>query len=216
MANRKITFAVDEYYHLYNRGNSKQEIFYDKHDRDHFLKLLYLCNSDRSFVARDIGRNYLEFDKGEPIVYIGAFCLMPNHFHILVKEKEENGIVRFMKKLSTAYVMYLNTRHKRTGGLFEGRFKSEHVDDDIYLKYIFSYIHLNPLKLIDNNWKENGLKDKSETEKYLKEYFHSSFPEYASGSPVRSPILNREAFPEYFPSSKEFLSEIEDWIEFTP
>ena len=213
---RKTTFAPDEYYHVFNRGNNKQEIFYDKRDYDHFLKLLYLCNSPRSFVARDIGKDYYEFERGDTFVSIGAFCLMPNHFHLIKKKKEEGGIVKFIKKLSTAYVMYLNTRHKRSGGLFEGRFKSEHLNNDRYLKYIFSYIHLNPLKLIDKNWKENGLKDRKNAERYLNEYRHSSFSEYAQNQISQSQTLDKSAFPEYFPSPKEFMNEIGDWINFTP
>ena len=163
---RKTSFAVGEYYHLYNRGNSKQKIFLDKKDYDHFLKLLYICNSENNFVLRDIGESLFDFDRNNIFVYIGAYCLMPNHFHILVKEKEEGGITKFMQKFSTAYVMYINTKYKRTGSLFEGKFKSQYLNTDKYLKYIFSYIHLNPLKLINKNWRTSIIKDNSKLEKY--------------------------------------------------
>ena len=86
---------------------------------------------------------------------------MPNHFHILVKEKIENGISKFMGKLTTGYSMYFNKRYDRTGSLFQGVFKSVHADSDEYLKYLFAYIHLNPIKLINPEWKENGIKDKN-------------------------------------------------------
>lgn len=214
MSIRKISFAQDEYYHLYNRGNSKQKIFLDKGDYLHFLKLLYLCNSKRNFVTRDILENAYDFDRIDTFVYIGAFCLMPNHFHILIKEKEEGGISKFMQKLSTAYAMYFNTVNKRTGSLFEGKFKAEHLDTDKYLKYIFSYIHLNPMKLIDKDWKENGIKNIKETKKYLANYKYSSYGEYMGEQRFQSKILSREKFPNYFPDKNKFENEIIDWITY--
>jgi len=201
---------------VYNRGNSKQKIFLDKGDYLHFLKLLYLCNSKRNFTIRDITENSYEFDRIDTLVYIGAFVLMPNHFHILIKEKEENGISKFMQKLSTAYVMYFNTVHKRTGSLFEGKFKAQYLNTDRYLKYIFSYIHLNPIKLIDKNWKEKGIKNIKEAKKYLLEYKFSSYLEYLGEDRLQSKILLREKFPNYFPSKNKFENEIFDWITFTP
>ncbi|MEK7129078.1 MAG: transposase [Patescibacteria group bacterium] len=166
--NRKFKFSIGEFYHIYNRGNEKRIIFKDDHDRKRFTDLLFLCNTKKSIVVREIptGLTY-EFDRGETIVDIGAYCLMPNHFHLLLREKTENGISLFMKKLATSYSMYFNKRHQRTGGLFEGKFKATHVDSDTYLKYLFSYIHLNPVKIIDPHWKENGINDKDMAEKYL-------------------------------------------------
>lgn len=109
--NRKITFSVDEHYHIYNRGTDKRQIFLDHDDYDRFVKLLYLCNGTESIVFRDIpiGETY-GFDRGETLVDIGAYCLMPNHFHLLLREKNEGGISLFMKKLSTGYSMYFNLK----------------------------------------------------------------------------------------------------------
>jgi hypothetical protein len=75
-----------------------------------------------------------------------------------------------MGKLCTAYTMYFNRKHKRTGSLFQGKFKSVNVIDDIQAKYLFSYIHLNPVKIIDHNWKENGIKDFDFAKKYISDY----------------------------------------------
>lgn len=211
---RKTSFAVGEYYHLYNRGNSKQKIFLDKKDYDHFLKLLYICNSENNFVLRDIGESLFDFDRNNIFVYIGAYCLMPNHFHILVKEKEEGGITKFMQKFSTAYVMYINTKYKRTGSLFEGKFKSQYLNTDKYLKYIFSYIHLNPLKLINKNWRTSIIKDNSKLEKYLSTYKYSSYSEYIGENRIQSKILCKQVFPNYFPNGNQFKNEIKDWISF--
>ena len=144
MAMRKVSFALHEFYHIYNRGNSRQTIYVTNADYQRFISLLYLANGSKSFEFREIDEEKLfDFDKGEPLVAIGAYCLMPNHFHILATPLVEGGMATFMRKLATGYSMYFNKKHHRTGSLFEGRFKSEHVDSDNYLKYLFSYIHLN-------------------------------------------------------------------------
>ena len=164
MSIRKVNFVEGEYYHVYNRGNSKQKIFYDKNDYFHFMNLLVLCNIENNLRAFNLFRkNEIFFDdKTEPIVSIGSFCLMPNHFHILITGIKEGGISKFMQKLATAYVMYYNKKYEHTGGLFEGKFKSEHAGSDKYLKYLFSYINLNPVKLIQKDWKKEGIKNKKE------------------------------------------------------
>ena len=154
------------------------------------------------------------WERGKQLISIGAYCLMPNHFHILITENKEGGISKFMQKLSTAYVMYYNQKYKRTGGLFEGKFKSEHLNTDIYLKYIFSYIHLNPVKIFQKDWKENGIKNKKGILKYLGNYRYSSYLDYVGITRKQNSILNRKAYPNYFPSSKSFNAEILEWISF--
>ena len=135
MALRKQSFSIDEYYHLYNRGTEKRIIFLDEQDYRHFLFLMYICNSEKSITLRNIGEF---FERERTIVDIGVFCLMPNHYHILVREKKENGISTYMRKLLTGYSMYFNKKYKRTGKLYEGVFKSIYVDKDTYLKYLYS------------------------------------------------------------------------------
>ena len=216
MSIRKVNFVHGEFYHIYNRGNSKQKIFHDKKDYTRFVNLLFLANSKNSFnffnLLKD-GHLY-DFERGETLVDIGAYCLMPNHFHILITPKEENGISKFMQKLTTAYVMYYNQKYKRTGGLFEGKFKSQHLDNDRYLKYIFSYIHLNPVKLIESKWKETGLKNKNRTLSFLKRYVFSSYFDYKGENREQALIINKAAFPNYFPTQKHFDAEILDWINY--
>ena len=134
MSLRKQSFAPNEFYHLYNRGTDKRIIFIDKKDYKHFLFLMYVCNTEKNIELRNIREN---FDRGETIINIGAYCLMPNHFHILVHEKTNNGISKYMLKLMTSYSMYFNKKYKRTGKLYEGVFKSTHATSDNYLKYFF-------------------------------------------------------------------------------
>lgn len=216
MSIRKKPFVSKEYYHIYNRGNSKQKIFHDKQDHSHFISLLYACNSLNNF--RTYGLNKVEspydFERGILLVNIGAYCLMSNHFHILITQTEKGDISKFMQKLTTAYVMYYNKKYKRIGSLFEGKFKAEHLDSDTYLKYIFSYIHLNPLKLIDKDWKEKGIHNKKSALDYLYSYLYSSYIDYLGKERVQNKILNQKAFPNYFPTQKEFSREIFEWISF--
>ncbi len=210
---RSIEFSEGEYYHIYNRGVDKRNIFLDKGDRDRFVKLLYLSNGTKPFVFRDVQNKDLgNIDRNDPLVAIGAYCLMPNHFHILVKEITEGGITQFMEKLGTAYSMYFNKRSKRTGFLFEGNFKAEHVDRDEYLKYLYAYIHLNPVKLIEPEWKEEGIRDLAKAKSYLEAYRYSSYEDYAMGQREESAILSPKEFPEYFKEEQDFKDFVDEWL----
>lgn len=218
---RKIAFSVDQYYHIYNRGTEKRDIFLDKADYLRFLVLLYISNNtDVVHISNLINQGeslmkILDMDKKDSLVDIGAYCLMPNHFHLLIKEKTENGISKFMKKLSTGYSMYFNKRYERMGSLFQGIFKSVHADTDEYLKYLFAYIHLNPVKLIDPEWKENGIKDKNIISSFLKGYSYSSYFDYSNdNNRLEGKIINKKSFPEYFSMVKDFSNMINDWLSF--
>ena len=213
--NRKFQFSVGEFYHLYNRGSNKMPIFLDDSYKKRFIKLLFVCNSKKPVVFKTIqGLPLDEIDRGETLVDIGSYCLMPNHFHLLIREKTENGISLFMEKLSTAYSMYFNKKNERTGGLFEGTFKATHANDDDYLKYLFTYIHLNPVKMIEPDWKELGIKDKSRAGIFLRNYLFSSYADYVGIKRAESAVLNKKAFPEYFSALKDFNNTINDWLAF--
>jgi putative transposase len=216
MSTRTLSFSVGEFYHVYNRGNDSRSIFLDDADRDRFIKLLYVANGAKPFVFRDfpIGVPYVNFDRGEPIVAIGAYCLMANHFHLLLKEIGEDGISKFIGRVFTSYSSYFNKKYGRTGKLFEGVFKAKHLDTDEYLKYIFSYIHLNPVKIIDPNWKENGVFDRDKAKQYLEGYKYSSYLDYIGGIRIENAILNKAEFPEYFANFKEFDVFIDEWLSF--
>lgn len=212
MTIRKVPFVTDEFFHIYSRGVDKRLIFLDDNDRRRFMRLLYLCNGDKPVVYKLVKDLPLsEITVGEKLVSIGAYCLMPNHFHILIRGVTEDGIVRFMSKLLTAYSCYFNKKYSRTGALFSSEFKAEHLDTDNYLKYIFSYIHLNCLKLIDPHWKNQQV-DTIKVGKFLDQYRYSSYAEYKGVERDENIILNKEAFPEYFPSVREFEAEITDWL----
>ncbi|OGI73440.1 hypothetical protein A3D42_00770 [Candidatus Nomurabacteria bacterium RIFCSPHIGHO2_02_FULL_41_18] len=208
MALRKQVFVPGEYYHLYNRGTEKRVIFLDEQDYHHFLFLMYICNSEKSITLRNIGEF---FDCGKTIVDIGVFSLMPNHFHFLVYEKIEGGISTYMRKLMTGYSMYFNKKYKRTGKLYEGVFKSRHANKDTYLKYLYSYIHLNSTKLIDKNWRENKNRNPKKLLEYVFSYPYSSLKEYRDN---KFKIVNPSAFPAYFKNPNDHKKELLEWFDF--
>jgi putative transposase len=212
---RKIIFSEGEYYHIYNRGVEKRIIFLDKADYERFLILLNVANSNEAVHIQKMDES-THISQGPSLTDIGAFCLMPNHFHILLKEKTEGGITKFMSKLTTGYSMYFNKRYERKGSLFQGLFQAQHADSDNYLKYLFSYIHLNPVKLIQSDWKERGIENINGTKKYLNDYKYSSFVDYMGVKRKENNILNTKAFPEYFESVEDFQNNIFDWLDFNP
>ena len=218
---RNVTFAPGEFYHLYNRGTEKRTIYKNKSDYNRFLVLMYLCNSTKQVsIANEYRRgsslnDMYKIDRIDTLVDIGAHVLMPNHFHILVHEKNEGGISMFMKKLGTAYSMYFNTKYERSGNLFQGRFKATHANEDNYLKYLFSYIHLNPVKLINSNWKENGINYRKKAERYLETYTYSSYIDYIGHKREEGRILNTKSFPDFFKKPNTFKEYVRDWISFS-
>lgn len=225
MSIRKTALVEGEYYHLYSRGNSKQKIFLDDNDYKHFIKCLFVCNTTKKFkFSRNIKMNPFDFNREYTLVSIGAWVLMPNHFHIyviaphqseFVLKDNQNRISEFMRKVLTAYSLYFNKKYKRTGGLFEGRFKSVHVNTDNQAKYLFSYIHLNPIKIIQKDWKEEGISDVKEALKFLDSYKWSSYYDY-NNITQRSEklILEKDDFPAYFLDLKDFNKEILTWLTY--
>ena len=215
--NRKITFTPGEYYHIYNRGVEKRNVFMDVRDRDRFQSLLYLLNGVKPIIYRLIqGETLYKEEVGEKIVAIGAYVLMPNHFHLLLKETKDGGVTSFIRKLTTGYTMYFNKKYERVGPLFQGAFKAEHINNDGYLKYLFAYIHLNPVKLIDKNWKEKGITNLKHAERFLQEYLHSSYSDYLRIQRLEKDILSPKLFPNYFSNSQTVTTFHKDLLKFNP
>ena len=211
MSLRDKNLVSGEYYHLYNRGNGKNKIFLDDQDYDRFMKLLYICNSENKFVFRDLivekNIDAFDFERGTPLVSILCWTLMPNHFHIIVSshrsdlwEKGYNPITEFMRKISTSYSLYFNKKYKRSGALFEGKFKSKHIGEENYFNYIFSYVHLNCIKLIQPDWKERGIDDNKRVHMYINNFRYSSFPDFFIDSlkeRKESKIIDKDKIPNY-------------------
>jgi len=219
---RSVVFAPGELYHLYNRGTEKRRVFLDRIDHERFLALMFFCNSNDTVRIEDLaqsGRSLLSMfathERGETLVDLCAYALMPNHFHMLVREKSDDGISRFMQKLTTGYTMYFNTRNERTGSLFQGRFKAQHVHDDRYLKYLVAYLHLNPIKLIEKSWKETGISDRAKADRHLQTYRYSSYLDYTGAKRLEWNILNMNALSEYydFATPSDFKSHVSEWLD---
>lgn len=139
------------YYHIYNRGVEKRLIFLDEQDCHVFLRYikLYLSPEER---IREMGNTELKVRRFvnlnlENDVDLACFALMPNHFHLLLKNKTEYGVRRFMQRLTTAYVMYFNHKYKRVGALFQNIYKASPILKDSYLLHLSRYIHNNSVKL---------------------------------------------------------------------
>jgi putative transposase len=128
-------YIENGYYHLYNRGVEKRLIFLDRQDYAVFLSYLkkYLnpsLGSDPKSLAQEID--------------LIAFCLMPNHFHLQVRQKTRNGITKLIRAVCTSYVMYFNNKYDRVGTLFQGKYKAALIEKESYLLHLSRYIHLNP------------------------------------------------------------------------
>jgi len=199
MANRQ-PIQVDEWYHCYNRGVDKRKVFLEERDYERLLLLMYLGQRQGPIQLFNENVIRLKTILKEPpktqrpnIVEIGAYALMPTHFHFVLKEMQEGGIALFMQKVFTGYTMYFNQKNERTGALFAGTFKSKHVLDDRYLKHLVSYVHLNPAELYEPRWKENQANSLS-IEKRLREYPYSSLPEFMGDVRPQRLLLGSSVF----------------------
>ncbi len=148
MSIRKIQFTKDNYYHVFNRGVDKRNIFESKEDLYYFFNRLTDLNFDSQNKDLNIKR-YRSSDKkvveikGSALVSIIAYCLLPNHFHLVLRQESEDGISKFMQKLGTSYTMYFNQKYKRSGSLFQGKFKANIIGGDFGLPVLSVYVNLN-------------------------------------------------------------------------
>jgi putative transposase len=202
-----------ELFHIFNRGVDKRKIFMDKKDYYRAIHDLYEFN-DVVNVNPNTGRVFDTFEikaslhrnwDRKPLVNIHAFCLMPNHYHILISPVVEKGISLFMKKLNGGYAKYFNERHKRSGALFQGKYKSVPILGDPHFSYITHYIHFNPLDLSGHKWRQNKLlrNDISVALSYLQKYRWSSHLDYLGIKNVPS-VTERGLMLDFFNGTKGY------------
>lgn len=180
MANRKEPLITGEYYHLYNRGVDKRNIFADEDDFDRFFESILIFNQkdpvgsirDQKEVLGNLPVVQLLGDL-EPLVEIVAYCILPNHFHFLVKQKIDGGISAFMHKLLSGYTRYFNEKYERSGALFQGKFKSKHANTDQYFKLLFCYVSFN-FKIHNLSTEKKRFIDSSAKEYESKKYTYVS------------------------------------------
>ncbi|MFN3188101.1 MAG: transposase [Candidatus Paceibacteria bacterium] len=210
---RNIKFAVNEYYHVYNRGVEKRVIYNNKFDYQRFLLLLLLANDSKPIEIQQLVRDYtipeLLSQSRTPLVKILAFSLMPNHYHLLLKETTENGIARFMHKIGTGYSLYFNLQNDRNGRLFQGTYKAKHLTDDRYLKYLFEYIHLNPIR----EKLDEGCQVNSDFLRDIQENPFTSLRAYSGGERGRlaEAVLDTTDFYTLFTTLDEHLKRLLQW-----
>jgi hypothetical protein len=189
---RKTPLVNDEYYHIYNRGVDKRTIFKDRYDLNRFFQSVILFNnvepigsiiehsrSKEGSINKYGGRTA----EKEKLVEIVSYCLNPNHFHFILKQKVDGGISEFMKRLSGGYAWYFNNKHDRSGSLFQGRFKSIHINSNEYLLHLSAYVNLNDkvhkfggptAELIRSSWSEYILSEQTINKKPIEKICSTS------------------------------------------
>lgn len=155
MSTKPRFFKPDFYYHIYNCGVEKRNIFTSARDYQRFLGTIsfYLYDQCISYVqfhrlTAGAKRFYIRTNpKGLETLWVKllAYCLMPNHFHLLLRPVKETGITRFISDISNSYTRYFNVKNDRIGGLLQGTFKSKEISTEGSLLQVSRYIHLNPL-----------------------------------------------------------------------
>ncbi|OHA65798.1 MAG: hypothetical protein A3C04_03560, partial [Candidatus Wildermuthbacteria bacterium RIFCSPHIGHO2_02_FULL_45_25] len=191
---RNVVFAPGNFYHVYNRGVDRRQIFLEDNDRWRFLQGLCLFNNEeitgnilwqlernRGDVTLGVLKEFISTspENRNPLVRILAYCLMPNHYHFLVEEIRKDGISKFMQRFGGGYTRYFNNRYDRSGSLFQGTFKACLVDNEAYLQYLVVYLHvMNPGQLMYPNIKQEGVKDTEELISFVDSFPWSTHQEY--------------------------------------
>lgn len=144
-------YIENGYYHIYNRGVEKREIFLDEQDCKVFLYYIkmYLSPKEELIEQNQLGfktQRFIALNLSEELDLL-SFTLMPNHIHLQVKQYTKDAIVKFMRRLSTSYVMYFNKKYDRVGALFQSSYKAALIELENYLIHLSRYIHLNPINL---------------------------------------------------------------------
>lgn len=177
-------FVTGSYYHIYNRGVEKRNIFIGRRDYQQFLLAMdFYRKNPLPAKLSDFKRGIEKIKKVEnqiDLVQFFSYCLMPNHFHFLIKQTTDGGITHFIRKFANSYTRYFNTKYDRIGPLFQGTFKAKIIENDEYLLQVSKYIHRNPLKLNSS----------------LHSYPYSSYKHYLHKD--KHPFCNTEFILSYF------------------
>lgn len=214
---------VGNIYHVLNRGVDKRKIFIEDIDYIRFIHDLFEFNdvnpiSNTSYAFQNqsivIARRYIAPERRprKLLVDLMAFSLMPNHYHLLIRPRTEEGLVKFMKRLNMGYARYFNEKNDRAGALFEGRYKSIAVSKEAHFIHLPYYIHLNPLDLCAPEWRDRELKDYRKTNKFLSEYRWSSHLDYLGIKNFPS-VTQREFLLEYFGGHEKYKKEFNGWLK---
>lgn len=195
------TFLM-EFYHLLNRGVEKRDIVLDDSDRLRFVHDLFIFNDvdivDPNHRLRDFHQSA---SQRRPLISLHAFCLMNNHYHLLVSELVDGGVSEFMRKLNMGYAKYFNERHERSGSLWQGKYRKKLISRDAHFLYIPHYIHLNPLDFNFKEWRDGTVRHVTKALDYLETYRWSSYRDYI-GLPNFPSLLDMDPLTEALGSVK--------------
>ncbi len=213
--------VTGEIFHILNRGVDKRDIFLDDQDYTRFIHDLFefndveaVLNLNRSFNGGQLMdlRNPSIRKPRKFIVEILAFCLMPNHFHLMLRQKEDGGITKFMRRLGIGYANYFNQKYERTGTLFQGRFKSILVTEENHFIHLPYYIHFNPLDLTESDWRTGKINDYQKAMSFLNSYRWSSHLDYIGQKNFPS-VTQREFLLKVFNSSEDYKKGVANWLK---
>lgn len=199
MPRRIIPFATGYFYHIYNRGVEKRSIFENNRDYSRLIKTIkyYQLEGPKPKLSKFLTSSIFKPELSKKIIEVLCYCLMPNHFHFLIKQLKDGGITEFISKLSNSYTKYYNTKHTRVGPLLQGEFKAVLVESGEQFIHLSRYIHLNPIA--------------SMMVKNLKDFRWSSYEEYINNS---NGICSKEDIMGYFKSPKDYEQFVLDQVSY--
>lgn len=218
MPKRETELINGEFYHIIERGNDRRKIFLDNEDRLRFINSLLVFNDtepspwqSRAFWKNQKESLIMNYQPKHPLIEIHAFALMDNHFHLLVRQLTEDGIANYTRKLG-GYVCYFNRKYKRTGSLFEGRYRAKLIQSETQLRNTFIYIKTNPVEMVEPEWKSWKVNKPLEALNFLeKNYRWSSCWDYL-GKNNFSSLIEKDFFLKLFDGEKNIKNEINSWI----
>ena len=210
---------TQNFYHTLNRGVEKRDLFMDKQDYLRFIHDLYeLNNEDRvettftSFKNDPNLNNIAGRKQRKLLVDIFAFCLMPNHYHLLLSPRVENGIPKFMAKINIGYAKYFNQKYERTGALFQGRYKKILTAENTHFLHLPFYIHFNALDLSHPEWRDNKISNPKKVMEFLESYRWSSHLDYLGTRNFPS-VLNMELLKEIFDGNSGYKKLVGNYLK---
>jgi len=219
---RRPQLVNGEIYHIVLRAIEGLKLFRDERDYFRMIHDLFEFNDDDP-VLWDYRKHYNQHEntsrtirkKRKMLVEILAFCLMPNHIHLLAKQLKEGGISKFMRKIGAGYGGYYNKKYERKGRLFDGRYRIVRIKTEEQLKTVFVYIHTNPVALIVPEWKEKGITggELQKILRFLENYKWSSYSDYLGKQNFPS-LTNREFLLKVMNGADGCQEFVEAWLQF--
>lgn len=202
-----------DFYHVINRGVDKRVVFNDAQDYTRFARNLYLLNDIHNVPTNEWSINLrLRNNSREKLVTVHAYCLMPNHYHLLLSAEAENGIPLFMKKINAGYSRYFNERNDRMGTLWQGRYKGIYINSDSHFNHIPFYIHLNALDFTMPKWRTGGINDFQKALRVLNTYKWSSHNLFLNPVTIPGSVIDGSVFAKMFSNQIKYINNIQDII----